>query len=161
MEEKNLSAPQAEIMPAALEEPAKKTGLMRGARDFIENTFNSLKGKDLSQAVEEFTSDMTLVIEGLSEDQERTAQQVDQLSARQTILEESLLSRLEETELALSDAQKEMKALQKKLEKAEKAAADKKISKVSGFTGMLRQATWLVGIAVGGWIIVTLINALL
>ena len=149
---------EQENLPAV---PEEKKDLIHSAKDFVNNIFQPLKGKDLNQAVEEFTSEMTLVIEGLSEDQERTAQQVDQLSARQTILEESLLSRLEETELALSDAQKEMKALQKKLEKAEKAAADKKISKVSGFTGMLRQATWLVGIAVGGWIVVTLINALL
>lgn len=149
---------EQENLPAV---PEEKKDLIHSAKDFVNNIFQPLKGKDLNLAVEEFTSEMTLVIEGLSEDQERTAQQVDQLSARQTILEESLLSRLEETELALSDAQKEMKALQKKLEKAEKAAADKKISKVSGFTGMLRQATWLVGIAVGGWIIVTLIKALL
>lgn len=153
-----MSNMEQENLPAV---PEEKKDLIHSAKDFVNNIFQPLKGKDLNQAVEEFTSEMTLVIEGLSEDQERTAQQVDQLSARQTILEESLLSRLEETELALSDAQKEMKTLQKKLEKAEKAAADKKISKVSGFTGMLRQATWLVGIAVGGWIIVTLIKALL
>ena len=153
-----MSNMEQENLPAV---PEEKKDLIHSAKDFVNNIFQPLKGKDLNQAVEEFTSEMTLVIEGLSEDQEHTAQQVDQLSARQTILEESLLSRLEETELALSDAQKEMKALQKKLEKAEKAAADKKISKVSGFTGMLRQATWLVGIAVGGWIIVTLIKALL
>ena len=153
-----MSNMEQENLPAV---PEEKKDLIHSAKDFVNNIFQPLKGKDLNQAVEEFTSEMTLVIEGLSDDQERTAQQVDQLSARQTILEESLLSRLEETELALSDAQKEMKALQKKLEKAEKAAADKKISKVSGFTGMLRQATWLVGIAVGGWIIVTLIKALL
>ena len=153
-----MSNMEQENLPAV---PEEKKDLIHSAKDFVNNIFQPLKGKDLNQAVEEFTSEMTLVIEGLSDDQERTAQQVDQLSARQTILEESLLSRLEETELALSDAQKEMKALQKTLEKAEKAAADKKISKVSGFTGMLRQATWLVGIAVGGWIIVTLINALL
>ena len=58
-----------ETAPAANGETGKKPGLMRGARDFIENTWSSLKGKDLNQAVEEFTSEMTLVAEGLSEDQ--------------------------------------------------------------------------------------------
>lgn len=153
-----MSNIENENLPAV---PEEKKDLIHSAKDFVNNLFQPLKGKDLNQAVEEFTSEMTLVIEGLSEDQERTAQQVDQLSARQTILEEDLLSRLEEAEKALSDTQKEMKALQKKLEKAEKAAADKKISKVNGFTGMLRQATWLVGIVVGGWIAVTLIKAFL
>ena len=153
-----MSNIENENLPAV---PEEKKDLIHSAKDFVNTLFQPLKGKDLNQAVEEFTSEMTLVIEGLSEDQERTSRQVDQLSARQTILEEDLLSRLEEAEKALSDAQKEMKALQKKLEKAEKTAADKKISKVNGFTGMLRQATWLVGIAVGGWIAVTLIKAFL
>ena len=51
MEEKKLSVHETEVTLAAPEEPAKKVGLMRGARDFIENTFNSLKGKDLGQSL--------------------------------------------------------------------------------------------------------------
>ena len=67
-EQKNISAIDVENTLAAPEEPAKQPGLVRGARDFIENTLSTLKGKDMNQAVEEFTGEMTLVIEGLSED---------------------------------------------------------------------------------------------
>ncbi len=68
----------------------KKGGLIHGAKDFLENTFNSLKGKDLNQAVEEFTGEMTLVAEGLSEDQEQLRRDLDTTAAQVTLMEENL-----------------------------------------------------------------------
>ncbi len=133
-------------LPAVQEE--KKTKIT--AREFVNNLFQPLKGKDLNQAVEDFSAEMTLVIEGMSEDLEHLSRQTDGLSAQQTITDETV-----------ADVQKELKTLQKRLEKAEKTIADKKISKVAGFTGMLRQATWLAAVIVGGWIIITLIKAFL
>lgn len=153
-----MSMPENDRLPVPQEE---KKDLVHSARDFVNNIFQPLKGKDLAQAVEEFTAEMTLVAEGLSEDQERLSQQTDKLSAQQTILEETMLSRLHDGDVSLGEIKKELRAMQKRLDKIEKAAADKKISKVSGFTTMLRQATWLVGLAVGGWVAVTLINALM
>jgi len=120
------------------------------AREFVNNLFQPLKGKDLNQAVEDFSAEMTLVIEGMSEDLEQLTRQTEMLSAQQTITDETA-----------ADVQKELKALQKRLDKMEKTIADKKISKVAGFTGMLRQATWLAAVIVGGWIIITLIQTLL
>ena len=134
------------VLPAVQEE--KKNKLT--AREFVNNLFQPLKGKDLNQTVEDFSAEMTLVIEGMSEDLEQLSRQTDILSAQQTIGEE-----------AVADVQKELKALQKRLDRTEKALADKKISKVAGFTGMLRQATWLAAVIVGGWIIITLIKAFL
>ena len=100
MTEQEKHLPQTnttETAPAANGETGKKPGLMRGARDFIENTWSSLKGKDLNQAVEEFTSEMTLVAEGLSEDQnalrrdgEKLAARMDKLAERQKIGEDSV-----------------------------------------------------------------------
>lgn len=155
MEEKNLSAPQAEIMPAAPEEPAKKPGLMRGARDFIENTFNSLKGKDLSQAVEEFTSDMTLVIEGLSEDMIALQREEEKLSAQLTILEDDL-SKVDDAQKAEIDAlRRELSDMSKRLKALEKPG--KKEIK-PGITALLKQVTWIVGIFCSAWVIVTLLK---
>ncbi|MBR6754230.1 MAG: hypothetical protein IKM05_09405 [Clostridia bacterium] len=133
-------------LPAVQEE--KKTKIT--AREFVNNLFQPLKGKDLNQAVEDFSAEMTLVIEGMSEDLEHLTRQTDGLSAQQTIAEETL-----------ADVQKELKALQKRLDKTEKAIADKKVSKVAGFTGMLRQATWLAAVIGASWVIITLIKALL
>lgn len=155
MEEKNLSAPQAEIMPAAPEEPAKKPGLMRGARDFIENTFNSLKGKDLGQAVEEFTSDMTLVIEGISEDLAALQREEEKLSAQLTILEDDL-SKVDDAQKAEIEAlRRELNEMSKRLKALEKPG--KKELK-PGITALLRQVTWIVGIFCSAWVIVTLLK---
>ena len=142
-------------LPSPAEE---KKDIIHSAKDFVNNIFQPLKGKDLGQAVEEFTAEMTLVAEGLSEDLERLSQQTDALSAQQTILEESMLDKIHDSEVSLGEMKNEIKALQKKLDKLEKAIGDKKISKVSGFTGLLRQATWLVSILMGGWLIITLIK---
>lgn len=155
MEEKNLSAPQAEIMPAAPEEPAKKPGLMRGARDFIENTFNSLKGKDLGQAVEEFTGDMTLVIEGMSEDLAALRRDVDKNSAQLTILENDTDAADEARQEDIVALRKEMESLTKRIKALEKP--DKKPEKVSIST-ILKQVTWIVGIFSGAWVLVTLLK---
>ena len=67
-EEKKSEIIESESALAVQETEEKKTGLMRGAKDFFENTFATLKGKDLNQAVEEFSGEMTLVVEGMSED---------------------------------------------------------------------------------------------
>lgn len=155
MEEKNLSAPQAEIMPAAPEEPAKKPGLMRGARDFIENTFNSLKGKDLGQAVEEFTGDMTLVIEGMSEDLAALRRDVDKNSAQLTILENDTDAADEARQEDIAALRKEMESLNKRIKALEKP--DKKPEKVSIST-ILKQVTWIVGIFSSAWVLVTLLK---
>ncbi len=147
------------MTPAVPEEPGKKTGLMRGARDFIENTFASLKGKDMNVAVEEFTSEMTLVAEGLSEDLSALRREVEELSAQMT-LEEERSARLERARQEEAEqAQKQLAALERRLEALEKAAkaADKKPKK-AGLMEILRQATWMVGLLCSAWVVVTLLK---
>jgi|GEM_PF-413417 len=168
-EEKNIAVPN-ESLPAAEEAGSKKTGLVRGARDFIENTFASLKGKDMNQAVEEFTSEMTLVAEGLSEDQTALRQDVDKAAAQLTLLEEKLLRRDRERkeeisalEQALKQAKKQAEGQEKRLEEMQKALdkavkeAEKKPAKMS-LGQILRQATWMVGIFCVAWVIVTVLK---
>ncbi len=159
--EKNLIV-QENSLPAVDEAAGKKPGLVRGARDFIENTFATLKGKDMNQAVEEFTSEMTLVAEGLSEDQTVLRQDVDKLSAQQTLLEEKQLraakdhkDEIAELKELIKEQKKQTEALEKKLDALEKAA--KKPEKM-GLGQILRQATWMVGILSAAWVIVTLLK---
>jgi len=155
MEEKKLSVHETEVTLAAPEEPAKKVGLMRGARDFIENTFNSLKGKDLGQAVEEFTGEMTLVIEGMSEDQAALRRDVDKTAAQLTILENDLSSADDARQADIKELRKELDALSKRIKVLEKP--EKKDPK-AGLNGILRQVTWIVGIFSGSWVVVTLLK---
>lgn len=154
-EQKQLSAVEAENTLAAPEEPAKKPGLMRGARDFIENTFNSLKGKDLNQAVEEFTGDMTLVIEGLSEDMTALRRDTDRNGAQLTILENETDAADEARQAEIADLRKEIASLEKRLKALEKP--DKKAMK-PGVSAILKQVTWIVGIFSISWVLVTLLK---
>lgn len=132
---------------------------MRGARDFIENTWSSLKGKDLNQAVEEFTSEMTLVAEDLSEDQnalrrdgEKLAARMDKLAERQKIGEDSVKALQDQ----LEQERRRGDALQKRLDDMEKALKAKPLK--PGLTAILRQATWGVGIICAAWVIVAILK---
>lgn len=155
MENKNLAAVEAESTLAAPEEHAKKPGLMRGARDFIENTLGSLKGKDLNQAVEEFTGDMTLVIEGMSEDLTALRCDADKLSAQMTILENDLSETADKQQNDIEALHKEIAALEKRIKLLEKPG--KKELK-PGLTSLLKQVTWIVGIFCVSWVIVSVLK---
>ena len=129
-------------------------GIVRTAKDFMNGVLSPLKGKDMGQMVEDFTAEMTLVIEGMSEDQERLTRQTDRLDAQQTQLEQRLIDEMHDVNVALEESKKDLSALKTKLDKMEKQSEKGK----KGVVAALRQATWLVGIAVIGWIIVTVIN---
>ena len=164
-EEKNITLQTQENTLAANEEPVKKPGLMRGARDFIENTLGTLKGKDLSTAVEEFTSEMTLVAEGLSEDANVLRQNVDKLSADLTLLDERTHRQTKAREAdekvlseEIGDLDKRLGGVEKRLEALEKMLKEEKKPQKLGVTAMLRQATWMVGIFSGAWVVVTILK---
>ena len=157
-EQKNISAIDVENTLAAPEEPAKKPGLVRGARDFIENTLSTLKGKDMNQAVEEFTGEMTLVIEGLSEDMDTLRHDVEQTAAQLTIFENDLMRLNDDRGQDMAALRRDMEGLVKRMNALEKALKDKRALKKNTVTGALRQATWLVGIFSAAWVIVTLLK---
>ena len=157
-EEKQLSAIEAENTLAAPEETVKITGLMRGARDFIENTLSSLKGKDMNQAVEEFTGEMTLVIEGMSEDMNALRRDCDKVAAQLTILENELSERDGAQKADMDALRREMEGLVKRMNALEKVQKTGKKEAKPGLTAVLRQATWMVGIFCSAWVIVTLLR---
>ena len=122
-------------------------------------TAGSLKGKDLNQAVEEFTSEMTLVAEGLSEDQnalrrdgEKLAARMEKLAERQKIGEDSVKALQDQ----LEQERRRGDALQKRLDDMEKALKAKPVK--PGLTAILRQATWGVGIICAAWVIVAILK---
>ncbi|MBR4360540.1 MAG: hypothetical protein IKP32_07980 [Clostridia bacterium] len=139
-------------------EQAQNKGLKQSAKNFMNGVLAPLKGRDVGQLVEEYTSQMTLVAEGLSEDQEKLTRENEKLAAQQTQLEQQMLDGLHDADVTADELRKQLNALEKRLDKAEKLIQDKKVKKVEGFTGLLRQATWLAAVIVGGWIIVTIIN---
>ena len=139
------------------EKPPKKD-IVKTAKDFLGSAFGGAKGKDLGQLVEEFTAEMTLVAEGLSEDQAALSRAQTSLSAQQTIDRETLEESLSRQQARFDALEKRFDAMEKQQAQLQKLVAEKKIKKVEGFTGLLRQATWLAAILAGSWIVVTIIQ---
>jgi len=145
------------VLVSEAEEPKKN--MVQSAKEFMTGVFNPLKGKDLNQLVEDFTSEMTLVAEGLSEDQQKLFRETDKLSAQQTELEQRLLDGLHDADVENKELRKEVRDLTARLDKAEKALSEKKAKKSDGLVSIIRQATWLVAIFSAAWVIVTIIKA--
>lgn len=124
----------------------KKTNLVQRSRELLDTAVQGLKGRDLGVLVDEFTSEMTLVAEGLSEDLSRAQQDLAQLSAAHTIEEEGRRS-LEERVNAL---QRRVDALEKK--------QDKQQQKRGTLTSVLRQVTVIAAILAGAWVITALLK---
>lgn len=142
----------------AVQATEKKPGLIRGAKELLESTFGSLKGHDINQAVEVFSSEMTLVAEGLSEDQAALRRDMDRAAADITLLEEDAIRRAQESDCDVRALREALAALDKRLEKLEKPPKAGKPRQ--GLAAVLRQATWMVGILSAAWVVVTLLKLL-
>ena len=135
---------------------APKKDLVKTARDFLGSAFGG-KNTDLNTVIEEFTSEMTLVAEGLSEDQKRISEQTDMLSAQQTTFEDETLRKFHDISVDVKELSERMDALEQKWDKL-KGQNEKQRKKTEGLHGIFRQATVLVAIAAGAWVLTTLIN---
>jgi len=136
------------------QEGGTKKNLMQSAKEFMAGALSPLKGRDVAQLVETFTAEMTLVAEGLSEDQAKLQNQQDRMDGQLTEAEE----RLAEANREIQALKRQVSQLEDTLSRAEKAGKGKRDKRTEGIAGLLRQATWLAGILAGAWIITTLIN---
>ncbi len=109
-------------------------------------SWKMLSGKEIPKLVEEFTREMVVVAEGLSEDQARLTQAV----AEQARGQDDAAGRIRAMEKQLGELSRQVADLSKKAEKRQKGD--------SNLTRILRQATWLAGIIAGAWIITTLLR---
>ncbi len=153
---------------------APKGGIIKSVGNFFGSAFGG-KSQDINALIEEFTSEMTLVAEGLSQDQERLEERCDRMEAGLSESEERLFLRMdqvlakeEENREAMKDMERRLKKTEDRLAKAEerlekalKTESEKKTHASERWSALLRQATWLVGIACSAWIVITLINKLL
>jgi len=132
---------------------------IRKPKEFLGGAIHALKGPDVESLVEDFTSEMTVVAEGLCDDQMRLRQAVDDISAQQTLLEQQTSDARQEIYGKLDQFQKDantkLSDMQKRLQ-----ALETKQSKLGKKNGTITQLTWLVGIAAGAWVLVTLLNLL-
>ena len=127
------------------------------------NALKAVKGDSTGQLVEQFTSEMTLVAEGLCEDQARLRKAVDDLRRDQDQAVQRVYSEQEALESTIRENQRDLDrrldelthriaALEAKQQQKAKEPAKRDKN------GMLQQLTVLASIIAGAWIIVTLLN---
>lgn len=123
-EDIQLSEPQ--LKPESrIKAAIKKPGL------YLSEAMRTIKGRDLETLVEEFSSDVTLVLGGLSDDQERLGRENEHLQQQ------------------LGTLEKRIKELEKKLE----ARPEKE--------SLVRRLTWLAAIFFGGTALLFILKFLL
>lgn len=140
----------------ATEKP-KKTTLWDGALKMV-------KGENTNQLIEQFTAEMTLVAEGLCEDQTKLRREVDDMTTQEDRRIQKLESRISLLETSLEEERKahdkDLTELRSRLSPLEKQASKPQVKEKKKATSIIRDLTWLVGIAAAAWVIVTIINAI-
>ena len=126
-----------------------------------------VKGENTTQLIEQFTSEMTLVAEGLCEDQSRLRRETDRMITEEDqriqklestieMLENTIDEERSQRDRELTETRNRLAALERKMEKAEKAELSGKEKKEK--RSLIRDLTVLVAIAAGAWVIVTILN---
>ena len=146
MDEKSLEFRVNPALPAAGNEELKKAGLFSKSKDFFQGAADSLTGKEIPRLVEEFTREMVIVAEGLSEDQARLQSALTLQGEEQ----DDMASKLRMIEKQLSENTRRLGELSRKAEKRKKGE--------TGLAQIIRQATWLAGIIAAAWIVTSLIR---
>ena len=140
-----------------LTEKPKKTTLWDGALKMV-------KGENTNQLIEQFTAEMTLVAEGLCEDQTKLRREVDDMTTQEDRRIQKLESRIDLLETSLEEEKKDhdkvVTELRTRLAAVEKQTSKAPVKEKKRSGGIIRDLTWLVGIAAAAWVIVTIINAI-
>ena len=147
---------------------SEQTTLSQKPRKLWDGALKMVKGENTTQLIEQFTAEMTLVAEGLCEDQSKLRQEVDgltreedrriqKLEARIALLETALEEERKARDQDLTESRNRLAALEKKAS-AQDAAREARNAQKKKKGSWLRDAIWLVGIAGGSWVLVTLLN---
>lgn len=142
-------------------------GMPSKPRRLWENALKAVKGDGSAELVEQFTAEMTLVAEGLVEDQTKLREAVDsarkeqerlcqKLQSGQEALETTIRENQRDIDRRLDEMNKRIQALEAQAQAAKSAPKKEKNAK----QGLIAQLTVLVAIACGSWVLVTLLNLL-
>lgn len=125
-----------------------------------QSALKAVRGGNTDHLVEEFTAEMTLVAEGLAEDQSRLRDAVERIGIRQDRAEQRTANELEALETMLRESQRDadvrMDELSRRLDALERKVNDR--SKHPRGLAALDRVTLIVSIAAGAWILTTLIG---
>ncbi len=129
----------------------QKNGLIKKSKNLLDQAVSGLKGRDLNTLVDEFTQEMTVVAEGLSEELTVARHELAQLAASQTLLEEGRGEDMQGLEVRLNEIDKRLAALEKQREKQLKRGS---------FSQILRQLTVISVIIAAAWVLVAALKVL-
>ena len=121
-----------------------------------------VKGENTNQLIEQFTAEMTLVAEGLCEDQTKLRKEVSDQFTQEDRRDQKMDSRIGLLESSLDEERaahdRDLTELRNRLAALEKQAKQAPAREKKKAATIIRDLTWLVGIAAVAWVIVTIIN---
>ena len=144
--------------------PEEKTLTEKPKKTLWDGALKMVKGENTNQLIEQFTAEMTLVAEGLCEDQTKLRREVDDMMTQEDRRIQKLECRIDLLETSLEEERKahdkDVTELRNRLSPLEKQAAKAPTKEKRKAGTIIRDLTWLVGIAAAAWVIVTVINAI-
>ena len=142
----------------------EKTLTEKPKKTLWDGALKMVKGENTNQLIEQFTAEMTLVAEGLCEDQTKLRREVDEMTTQEDRRIQKLESRIDLLETSLEEERKahdrDVTELRNRLSPLEKQASKQPVKEKKKAGSIIRDLTWLVGIAAAAWVIVTIINAI-
>ena len=122
---------------------------------------DGVSGKEYRCHIEDFTAEMTLVAEGLCEDQSKLRREVDKMITDEDRHIQKVESKIDLVEKTVDEEKnavdQTITELRNRIAVLEKKTS-KESSKIKNSRSIVRDLTWLVGIAAGAWVLVTIIQ---
>lgn len=142
----------------------EKKAVTEKPKKIWDGALKMVRGENTSQLIENFTAEMTLVAEGLCEDQSMLRREVNRIVTQEDRRIQALQSQIEAAETSLEEERKahdrDVTELRNRLAVLEKKAESKTTREKSRKGNIIRDLTILVAIASAAWVIVTLVNKL-
>lgn len=146
-------------------ELTEKTATADKTKKIWDGALKMVRGENTAQLIENFTAEMTLVAEGLCEDQTTLRREVDKMMTEEDRRIQSLQSKIDETQTLLEEERRahdrDVTELRNRLAALEKKANSKPAKDKGRKGNIIKDLTILVAIAAAAWVIVTLVNKLL
>lgn len=140
----------------------EKTLTEKQPKKLWDGALKMVKGENTTQLIEQFTSEMTLVAEGLCEDQSKLRKEVDGMITEEDRQLQKLQTKIDQLETSLDEERRahdrDLTELRTRLATLEKKLPKEGPKEKKRAGSIIRDATWLVAIAAGAWVIVTVIN---
>ena len=143
-------------------ELTQNTAAAEKPKKIWDGALKMVRGENTAQLIENFTAEMTLVAEGLCEDQSTLRRDVDKMITEEDRRIQALSTQVDAAETSLEEERRahdrDVTELRNRLAALEKQASQKPAKEKARKGNIIRDLTILVAIAAGAWVIVTMIN---